>query len=81
MQTLLLILVTVLSFSVILLGVFCWNLSKLCYHLRDQLDLIIKDDSSFILWAKSRIMTHRENSSKQCGKGSNNCSNKCPIFD
>lgn len=81
MLTLLLALVAALSFSVILLGVFCWKLSKLCYHLQDQLGLIIKEDSSFVFWAKSRILTHRENSGKQCGKSGDNCGYKCPIFD
>ena len=81
MLTLVFALIAALSFSVILLGVFCWKLSKLCHHLQDQLGLIIKEDSSFVFWAKSRILAHRENSSKQCSKGGNNCSNKCPIFD
>ena len=81
MQTLLLILIAALSLSVILLGVFCWNLGRFCKHLQDQLRLIIQDDSNFVFWAKSRILTHRENSSKQCGKSGDNCGYKCPIFD
>ena len=81
MQTLLLILIAVLSLSIILLGVFCWKLGRFCNHLQGQLRLIVKEDSNFVFWAKSKILKYRDNCCKQSGNSGSDACSKCPIFD
>lgn len=81
MQTLILILIAALSFSVVCLGVFCYLLNKEVRDLQNQLVDARREYRSFNEWAKLKIFAYRENRSQQGGDSGNNTCYKCPIFD
>lgn len=81
MQTLILILIATLSFSLICLGVFCYTLNNRLRDLQNQLVDARKEYRGFNEWAKLKIFAYRENRGQQGGNSSDNTCHKCPIFD
>ena len=81
MQTLILILIATLSFSVACLGVFCYLLNKEISNLNKQLIDARSEYRCHQAWFKDKLLAYRDNrSNKGCNSGDNTCC-KCPIFE
>ena len=81
MQTLILVLIATLSFSVLCLASFCYFLNKDIRNLNEQLIDARREYRCHQEWVKTKLFEYRKKRSQQSGNGSDDTCHKCPIFD
>lgn len=81
MQTLILILLATLSFSVLCLASFCYFLNKDIRNLNEQLIDARSEYRCHIEWIKTKLYEYRQKRSQHSSDGCNNYCGKCNVFD